>query len=233
MMVQRKDSLCYTEIIRGKYDLKNINYLTKLFNFTTEDEKKKMLNTSFEDLWESLWVNNTTCLRREFVFSRNRFNILKNGYKLRNSTLNSMTTVDMSYMVENSISISEPEWEFPKGRRKPYESDTSCALREFEEESSISRDDIILEDDFKIYEELFIGKNKLRYKNVFYLARYVKNNIHDMFFNKNNHEQIKEIRDAAWFDEAGVELKIEGRVEKKELFNRINLLLKKKYFYPK
>ena len=30
LMVQRKDSLCYTEFIRGKYDVKNIKYIRKL-----------------------------------------------------------------------------------------------------------------------------------------------------------------------------------------------------------
>ena len=32
LMIQRKDSLCYIDFVRGKYDIQNINYIQTLIN---------------------------------------------------------------------------------------------------------------------------------------------------------------------------------------------------------
>ena len=42
-MIQRKDSLCYTEFLRGKYNINNDRYITKLINLMTGDEKNRIL----------------------------------------------------------------------------------------------------------------------------------------------------------------------------------------------
>ena len=39
-MIQRKDSLCYIEFIRGKYKINDINYIFKLFKYITNKENK-------------------------------------------------------------------------------------------------------------------------------------------------------------------------------------------------
>ena len=39
LMIQRKDSLCYIEFIRGKYDVFNIDYIQILIDKFTLDEK--------------------------------------------------------------------------------------------------------------------------------------------------------------------------------------------------
>jgi len=38
---------------------------------------------------------------------------------------------------ENPTIWEEPEWEFPKGRRKRDETEMICAIREFQEETNI------------------------------------------------------------------------------------------------
>jgi ADP-ribose pyrophosphatase YjhB (NUDIX family) len=228
-MIQRKDSLCYTEIIRGKYDLHNLNYILKLFSNITLFEKNNLLHNSFEELWNMMWINSNGSIRKDFSTSRNKFNLLKKGYCLHTKLPSSIIHVNLKYLVYNSSSIKEPEWEFPKGRRKLHETDSSCALREFEEETSISKKDIIIDETKKRYEEVYIGKNKLRYKNIFYLAMYAKSNLEKPFFSMNNKEQIKEIKDVKWFDEDGVNNKIENKVEKLEIFKRLNSFLKKKH----
>ena len=75
---------------------------------------------------------------------------------------------------------------------------------------------------------MYIGKNKLRYKNIFYVALYLKSNLEKSFFNVNNKEQIKEIKDVKWFDEEGVIKKIDNKVEKLEIFKRLHSYLMKK-----
>jgi|TARA_Y100000389_G_scaffold132996_1_gene130462 8-oxo-dGTP pyrophosphatase MutT (NUDIX family) len=227
-MIQRKDSLCYTEIIRGKYDLNNLNYIMKLFSNITLIEKNNLLQYTFEELWNMMWVNSNGSIKKDYSFSRNKFNTLKKGYYLHTKTKSSIINVSLKYLVFNSTSIKEPEWEFPKGRRKLHETDIKCSLREFEEETSIDKKDIIIDDTKKRYEEVYIGKNKLRYKNIFYVALYAKSNLEKSFFNVNNKEQIKEIKDVKWFDEDGVIKKIDNKVEKLEIFKRLHSYLMKK-----
>lgn len=222
LMVQRKDTLCYTEFIRGKYDVKNIKYISKLIANMTVTEQQRILHNNFDTLWSAMWVNNTNNnVRKEYANSIPKFNMLKHGYQIKSSN-NEIRTVNFESLVEDTTCLSENEWEFPKGRRKINERDISCALREFEEESGINRSMLLLEDNCKQYEEIFIGKNKLRYRNIYYLATYTKNNIHDVFFKVTNNDQVKEIQDVRWFDFENACKKIEGKIEKLELFKRIH-----------
>ena len=226
LMVQRKDTLCYTEFVRGKYDIKNISYIKKLFSFMTFEEKQILLNNDFETVWKQLWVNNTNNLKKEHNISRGKYNKLKEGYNIKSQ--NVISRVDMAHFANNSTCIEEQEWEFPKGRRKLNESDVACALREFEEETTINRRSLVVSDLNKQYEEIFIGKNKLRYRNVFYLATQPKSSTtKTVLFDRNNYDQIKEIKDVQWMNYEEVSLKISKHVEKLELFRRVYNQIKK------
>lgn len=185
----------------------------------TREEQTRLMNNSFEYLWNSMWINNTNNMRREYNTSSNKFRTLKNGYKIKSYGV--VIDVTLEYLIDEYYMI-ETEWEFPKGRRKINEKDIHCALREFEEESAISKNLLIIEDNYKQYEEIFIGNNQLRYRNIFYLASYLKNNIHDEFYNKTNMDQIKEIKDVKWFDYDTICDKIRTKIEKLELFKRIH-----------
>ena len=224
LMVQRKDSLCYTEFIRGKYDIKNISYISKLLKNMTQNEQEKLKNNDFDYLWNSMWINNTNNMRKEYNISATKFKSLKNGYKIKANGQIIDITLDLLIPSEYLL---ETEWEFPKGRRKINEKDIHCALREFEEESGINKTLLSIEENCKQYEEIFVGNNKLRYRNIFYLASYCKNNIHDVFYDANNYDQIKEIKDVQWFDYNTVCTKIKNKIEKLELFKRIHLQISK------
>ena len=71
---------------------------------------------------------------------------------------------------KSTTSWCEPEWGFPKGRRNNGEKDLECGLREFQEETGFSVDDITLIENINPYEELFIGSNLKSYKQKYYLA---------------------------------------------------------------
>ncbi|QOI90179.1 mRNA-decapping protein g5R [Pyramimonas orientalis virus] len=219
LMVQRKDTLCYTEFIRGKYDIKNIRYISKLLRNMTKNEHTKLLTNDFDYLWNSMWVNNSNNMRKEYNSSTQKFKALKSGYKIKSNS--QIIDVSLETLIGDDC-LPETEWEFPKGRRKINEKDIHCALREFEEESGIKKTLLIVEDNCKQYEEIFIGNNNLRYRNIFYLASYTKNNIHEEFFSVKNNDQIKEIRDVKWFQYDEVCQKIVKKVEKFELFKRIH-----------
>ena len=218
LMVQRKDSMCYTEFVRGKYDFKNIRYIALLFDNMTVDEKNLLLTNSYETIWQMMWVNNQN-MRREFNIGKAKFIKLVNGYNIKKD--DAIEFVNLQKFIEKSKSIAEQEWEFPKGRRKIRESDLSCAIREFEEETGVSRNKIYIPDTTKQYEEVFVGNNRIRYRNVFFIASYIPTNITETFFNPRNRDQIKEIRDAKWMKRDEVISKLSKNIEKLELFRRI------------
>ena len=224
LMVQRKDSLCYTEFIRGKYDIKNISYIAKLLKNMTKNEQEKLKNNDFDYLWNAMWINNTNNMRKEYNISATKFKSLKNGYKIKANGL--IIDINLGLLISTEH-LFETEWEFPKGRRKINEKDINCALREFEEESGINKTLLCIEENCKQYEEIFIGNNKLRYRNIFYLASYAKNNINDIFYDLKNCDQIKEIKDVQWFDYDTICAKIQNKIEKLELFKRIHFQILK------
>jgi len=220
LMVQRKDTLCYTEFLRGKYELSNVKYIAKLFSHMTKQEKDNLLQYDFDTLWKMLWINNNH-VRKEYQISKEKFEKIYEGYHLK-TRQSELQYVDMSHFVNTTSTIDEQEWEFPKGRRKINESDVMCALREFEEETSINREFIQLTEGAKQYEEIFIGKNKIRYRNIFFIAKYTLNNLSDTFFDKDNGDQIKEIKDVKWMTYNQVCSKIKMNIEKLDIFRRMN-----------
>ena len=44
LLVQRKDTLGFVEFMRGKYNLENIQYLNKIFQIMTLDERLDVIN---------------------------------------------------------------------------------------------------------------------------------------------------------------------------------------------
>ena len=184
LMVQRKDSLSYVEFIRGKYDVQNITYLMKLFSFMTPGERDKLKNTiGFETLWADMWCKantdkeNNKNFNREFIDATNKFNLLKSGICIKHTKPgdSSCTTFfNLDYLLEKTIhEFDETEWGFPKGRRNINEDDLSCAIREFREETGINGKNIRMCSDIKPCEEIFSGTNKVRYKHVYYIAKYM------------------------------------------------------------
>ena len=61
-----------------------------------------------------------------------------------------------------------PEWEFPKGRRSSHETNMKCAIREFEEETDVSKNEYTLLDNVSPLTEEFIGSNGVRYKHIIF-----------------------------------------------------------------
>lgn len=230
-MIQRKDSLCYVEFIRGNYDLKNRNYMLGLFDRMTENEKNKLRNNSFDVLWNGLWVDNNKRNHSNYRHTRDKFHKLKNGFHLRsNDTLVFVSLDTLLDMSKNSL--FEQEWDFPKGRRKLGEKDFTCALREFQEESNVSADEVVFYDPYKHFEEIYLSNNKIRYKNIYFIAEYINTQCSESLplFDSNNINQTKEVRDVQWLSYDLVLSKLKDRqFEKTELFNLVNNNIKKKF----
>ena len=56
LMINRKDSLCYIDFLRGKYNPYNTEYIQILINKFNMNEKEKVIKYSFKKLWCDLWL---------------------------------------------------------------------------------------------------------------------------------------------------------------------------------
>jgi 8-oxo-dGTP pyrophosphatase MutT (NUDIX family) len=118
-------------------------------------EKQMISVEPFDKLWKLLWSND--CFLNGEESMSKKFEYIKQNYLedlIKNSTTN----------------WEETEWEFPKGRKNFQEKDLDCALREFEEETGYSKNDVQVIQNIIPMEELYIGSNHKSYKHKYYLA---------------------------------------------------------------
>ena len=173
LIIQRNNSFGFVEFIRGKYPLYNVQYIQTLINEMTLDEKNKLLTMNFEELWSLLWGEySNNQYRSEEMSSKDKFELLKRGIKIRNNEFSMQSLIDAS-----NTSWPEPEWGFPKGRRNYQEKDIDCGIREFMEETGYGINDFKLIENIIPYEEIFIGSNIKSYKHKYYIAYMVNNHV--------------------------------------------------------
>ncbi len=151
LMIRRKDSMSFAEFMRGKYDTEDLSYVSTLVKNMTLKEQASIASDSFESLWRQMWGDDR--MTSDYVQSREKFNILDRVTLMRN----------------NMSEYIEPEWGFPKGRRMRGESDLSCAIREFDEETNIPREAFVVLKNI-ILTETFMGLNNVQYKHVYFVA---------------------------------------------------------------
>jgi 8-oxo-dGTP pyrophosphatase MutT (NUDIX family) len=186
LLIRRKDTLGFIDFIRGKYSLLNKEYIVKMLNQMTVEEKEKLLNYSFDELWKMLWGdnNNITKYKSEENISRDKFNSLVKGISTNN---NFFTLKELIQESNTNILWNEPEWGFPKGRRNFMEKDYECALREFEEETGYNRIIINNVNNLLPFEEIFTGSNYKSYKHKYYLG----NMLHKNTINTKNYQKTE------------------------------------------
>lgn len=166
LMIRRKDSFGFIDFIRGKYSPYNIFQVQNIINEMSLTEKNKILTESFGELWLNMWGNsNNIRYKNEEVTSAKKMETIKNGLLINDEI------ITLKDIVERSLTTwNETEWEFPKGRRNHKERDLDCALREFEEETGIFKEKIIVVENILPFEEIFIGTNHKSYKHKYFLA---------------------------------------------------------------
>jgi 8-oxo-dGTP pyrophosphatase MutT (NUDIX family) len=224
LMLRRKNSFGYIDFIRGKYVQNNIEHLQNLFNEMSIQEREDIRTNNFDTLWKNMWgeIHLGTQYKSEESASQKKFDQLKVGISVNKEeiyTINSLIDLCTSKW-------KETEWEFPKGRRNYQEKDLECALREFEEETGISKKDIIVIENVMPFEEVFIGSNHKSYKHKYFLAYSDKNN--EMLLNY----QQTEVSKLEWKSlEECLESIRPYNLEKKQLIININKVLEEYRLY--
>ncbi len=200
LMVKRRNTYTYIEFLRGIYDIKDLEYLQKMFTKMSIQEKKKILENDFKTLWNQLWLmENNLKNKNEFYKGIIKFNILRNSYFNDEKNI----FVSLKYLIDNSEKTYEmEEWYFPKGKKENKETDMETSLREFCEETNIDEKLIKIHEN-KILEELHLGSNNKYYKTIFYLSEYLSNDLNDVinkFQNFKTSFQKTEIGNIKWID---------------------------------
>lgn len=186
LLVQRKDSIGFLDFVRGKYDQKmqRDKVLELLVGEMTLDEKLKLLNCNFDQIWSDMWLNkNSRIYKYDYEIAKKKF---KN--------------VDIEHMIKSSLEETkwlDTEFSIPKGRKNNQEYTLECAIREFSEETGLKRQNITIINNYKPVEEIFHGSNGVVYKHVYYLAEINTDIIPAI--NYKNVLQAGEIKYINWF----------------------------------
>lgn len=222
LMIRRKDSFGYIDFIRGKYTPYNVNQIQKLIDEMSLSEKTKINEDTFENLWKTMWGDAISIQHKSEEFSSSKkFNVIKNGVAVDADTITLSDIIDKS-----TTKWDETEWEFPKGRRNNKEKDIECAMREFEEETGISKNNITIVENVMSFEEIFIGTNYKSYKHKYFLAHI--NDNEDVL----NNYQVTEVSKIEWktIDECLKSIR-PYNLEKKKLIANINNILQEYRLY--
>lgn len=173
LMIRRKNTFGYIDIIKGKYNVDNSLLFKKLIDSMTNYEKKEILNNNFDSLWNKMWIFPS----KYNIDTKNKF----------------YSNIDSIYesINESNSNWNEPEWEFPKGRKNSKETEINCARREFTEETGINSINII--HNVIPYDEIYIGSNLKCYKFKYFLG-YIDDINTDL-----SKYQKTEVSDVKWF----------------------------------
>ena len=197
LLIRRKYSLGYMEFLRGRYKYDNIDGISFLFQQMTKEEIKKIESNDFDKLWDELWLHDdkNTIYDNEYRQSKEKFNKLKSKNGMEHY-------YGLEFYVKHIKPIwDEPEWGFPKGRRKLHESDISCAVREFEEETGFGKKDYVMLNNINPFIENLIGTNGTRYMHKYYLGLSISNKSPEL--DVTNKSQMGEIGKIGYYTHDG------------------------------
>ena len=218
LMVQRKNTHGFTDFVRGKYSVNNLDHIQKMVDEMTVSEKELILTKDFNSLWVLLWGGENNKFLVEKQYAKEKFNDLKRGIKI----INLVYTLS-SIVKKSSTRWAVPEWGFPKGRKNFKENNIDCAIREWSEETGYHKNKLNIFYNIIPYQEIFIGSNFKTYKQIYYLAYfpYDKN----LDYNNINYDKV-EIGDAKWCNIDECKLLIRNyNLEKLKIITKIDNIL--------
>jgi ADP-ribose pyrophosphatase YjhB (NUDIX family) len=174
LMIRRRDSFGFIDFVKGKYSLSNFYHITNSIDQMSNQEKQLIQSNvnNFATIWERLFeCSGGVAHSHEFSKSLKKFEAL-----IRGISINGQTHTLEQLFQKSTTNWHETEWEFPKGRKLKGESELTCALREFEEETGINSESIEVLENVLPLEEIFVGSNHRPYKHKYFVAKYTNKN---------------------------------------------------------
>lgn len=185
LMIERRDSIGFTDLIRGKYDTEET--IKEYIQSMTYTELYRINTMSFKDLWDSIFMNKKS-------------RIYKNEYSMAYRKFERLEVENIINSQINSIKYCLAEVGFPKGRKHLDESELSCAKREFFEETGISDEYYTIDNSLIRFKEEYLAINGKKYIQYYYTAKLKENVYIDLNIDKNNILQYGEIKSINWMD---------------------------------
>ena len=221
LMIQRRDSIGFVDFMRGKYKIGDNDYIVKQIEGMTRDERERLVSKPFDILWDELWglpQEGFHAYKAEREHARQKLEALR------------VATPSLADIIASiPVVYSTPEWGFPKGRRDMHESEYTCALREFYEETNLTDKDILPIRNLAPLCETFMGSNSIQYSHKYFMA-YVRPESAArvaMVPESVNPHMTREIGDIRWcsFEEA-ISLIRSAHVEKQAVLKQADAILK-------
>lgn len=189
LLVQRKNSMGFVDLLRGKYcvpswtrEQQDACMRTHIQELTCE-ERELIGRMTFDQIWAYLWINHSShAFRREYEAAKKLF--------YEREVAHHVASEECRYHMT--------ELEVPKGRRQVTEAPISCAVREFLEESGYQESDIKMLDIRPVVEE-FEGTNSIKYRHVYYFC-HLRSGASLPTLDPANEMQAGEIRNLGWFN---------------------------------
>lgn len=222
LLVKKRYTHCFVAFVFGQYSKKDDTRLKYLFNNMTHQEKIDILSMRFDYLWYKIWLelpdmnktNNIDITNVDSIVSAwelmYKERVVNNylpytmnntsktdSYMKKKSKFESNFTTDNGHRLRSLIEGTkdiELQWEIPKGRKHRSESNISCAIREFEEETGFGINNYTLLFRTKSIQEsiMSIGIN---YIHTYYLAFAHKYfNPNNIFINGKNMSEIDSVK---------------------------------------
>ena len=158
---------------------------------------------------------------------------IRGKYSLNNKAYIINILSEMTNEEKTNTEWIEAEWGFPKGRHNNNEKDLMCALREFEEETGLSRYSLKIVQNLMPFEEIFTGSNYKSYKHKYYIACLISEKGGGAGAGGERNENISstnfqnsEVSKVQWKNyEEGINSIRKYNLEKKSVLTRVNKLL--------
>ena len=155
LLYQRRDNFEYMDFLRGVWISEG--QLPGLFSLMSPDERKRIREYTFQELWNDLWVEHSC-------------RIFRDGFSKAKRKYDSIRDKIPNLLDTTSSHIREPPWGFPKGKKNSFKEESiTCAIREFTEETRIPSD-LIHVMTTSPFVENFKGSNCKSYATHYYLA---------------------------------------------------------------
>jgi 8-oxo-dGTP pyrophosphatase MutT (NUDIX family) len=156
LLYQRRDNFEYMDFLRGIWHKQEM--LPPLFSAMSNDERQRLRQYTFQELWDDLWVEHNCRIYRDgFARAKRKYDSVKHL---------------IPYILDSTSSdINDTPWGFPKGKKNNFhENPITCAVREFKEETHIhvDKENIVNE---QPYIERFQGSNDKKYSTYYYLTK--------------------------------------------------------------